>query len=117
LNALVVFHGESTHSLAWLLKPGFRHVLVCILVNGYWISVDPADGLPKIEVQCGPDFDLRAAFEDAGAVVVATDMRTTTPPNWPWALANCVGVVKAVLGIRAPFVITPYQLFKRLSRC
>ena len=34
---------------------------------------------------------------------------------WPAAL-TCVGVVKRILGVRAPWVLTPWQLFRHLSR-
>lgn len=94
---------------------------MCILVEsygqGYWLSIDPAKGVPVINVEGGPGFDLKGHYEDLGCVVVETETQSAGPPRWSWALANCVGVVKYVLGIRAPFVITPFQLYKRLTRC
>jgi hypothetical protein len=121
VKALVVFQDQSAHRLAWLLRPGFRHVFICLLTEregvGYWISIDPAWGLPLIDVQCGADTDLRAFYEGLGHRVIELERLSPPEPRWPWALANCVGVVKAVLGLKAPFVITPYQLFKRISRC
>jgi hypothetical protein len=120
LRALVVFHSNSDHWLASLLKPGFAHCLVCILVErdgqGYWLSIDPAKGVPLINVECGPDGDLRGYYEALGCTVIETETCESHPPRWSWALANCVGVLKYVLGVRAPLVITPYQLFKRLKR-
>lgn len=121
MKAIVVFHGSSNHYLAPLLKPGFAHCLVAILVErdgqGWWVSIDPAKGVPVIAVECDPDGDLRGYYEELGCTVIETETRDPRPPRWSWALANCVGVVKYVLGIRAPFCITPYQLYRRLNRC
>lgn len=122
MRALVVFHGDPTHWLARFLKPGFHHVFVCVLVErdgqGWWVSIDPALGLPTINVECGPDGDLRGFYEDLNCTVIETErLPGQRLPRWSWALANCVGVVKFVIGIRAPFCITPYQLYKRLTRC
>lgn len=122
MRALVVFHDNSDHWLAGFLRPGFAHCLVCILVErdgqAWWLSIDPGKGVPEIAVECGPDGDLRGYYEDLGCMVLEVERCAfPRPPRWSWALANCVGVVKYVLGIRAPFVITPYQLFKRLKRC
>lgn len=119
MRALVVFTDSGNHPLAFLLKPKFRHVFVCVLIErdgvGYWISIDPYNGIPEINVLCGSDTDLQALIRECGHVVVQVERAATELPWWPWALASCVGVVKCVLGIRAPFVITPYQLYKRLS--
>ena len=122
MRALVVFHGDSPHPFARFLKPGFEHVFVCILVErdgqGWWVSIDPALGIPAINVECGPDADLRGLYEDLNCTVVETErLPAARIPRWSWALANCVGVTKYVLGIRAPFICTPYQLYKRLKRC
>lgn len=117
MRALVVFHGQPDHPLAFLLRPGFRHCFVCVLAGpepGYWVSIDPTTGPIAVAVECGPAYDLRAYYEELGCTVVETHT-CLTPPRWPFALANCTGAVKAVLGLRAPFVITPYQLYRRLK--
>lgn len=120
MKALICFHNDSEHSLAWLLKKDFRHCFVCVLTErdgvGYWLSLDPHLGIPQFEVQCGTDFALKAHLESFGCIVVETERLNPSLPRMPWALANCVGVVKFVLGLRAPFVITPYQLYKRIKR-
>jgi hypothetical protein len=38
------------------------------------------------------------------------------PRRVPLMVTTCVGVVKAVLGIRAPWIITPLQLYRYLTR-
>ena len=121
MRALVVFHGDSDHWLAQFLHPDFAHCLVCVLVEraeqGYWLSIDPARGVPHIGVECGPDGDLKGYYEDMNCTVVETEILAEDqrrPLRWSFALANCVGVVKFVLGIRAAFCLTPYQLYKRL---
>ena len=34
---------------------------------------------------------------------------------WTWGLNTCVSSVKRIVGINNPFILTPYQLFKRIS--
>lgn len=111
MKALVVFSGESNHPLRGLLKPGFRHCAVVVEEDyGVWVLLDSAEGLPCVQVVA---YDKRAAIErlgDAGYTVLETSQKPVKWA-WPWMLANCVGMVKSVLGINAPLTWTPYQLY------
>lgn len=114
MKALVVFHDNSDHPLSWMLEPGFRHVSV-VVDDGYcWVLIDPHKGVPVIQVLGLNAIDIAARYRDVGAAVVETETRETKQ-QFPFALANCVGVVKAVIGLRAPMVWTPHQLYKRLT--
>lgn len=115
-DAVVVFSGVGEHPLAPLLKPGFRHCFVVVRDGkGPWILVDPAVGVPRLSVIGLEDFDVAAFYRDTGMTVVET-RRADVPHCLPLTISNCVGIVKAVIGLRAPLVLTPYALYRRLTQ-
>lgn len=111
---LVVFHDHGAHWLDPLLKPGFRHCFAVVQAGDYMISVDGLAGLPALDVVAASTYDLVGFYRDEGFTVVEVD--EGIPIRVPCISSNCVGMVKAVLGIRAPFALTPYQLYRRLTR-
>jgi hypothetical protein len=116
VRCLVVFHDHGEHCLKALLKPGFRHCFVAVQSDGYWIEIDARDGLPAVKVQCAADYDLAGFYRDNGGFSVIETCQSARPPVGPLSAANCVGMAKAILGLRAPLALTPYQLYRRLSR-
>lgn len=114
MRALVVFHDRGTGFLSRFLKPGFRHCFVVIHNGNYWIMVDGCEGVPLVQVTAPGDYDLAAFWREAGHTVIETEQRTIVPWS-PLAIANCVGICKAVLCVRS-IAITPYGLYKHLRR-
>lgn len=115
-KAVVLFTHQSEHWLAPLLKPGFRHCFIAIRDDkGPWILIDPAMGVPRVSVIGLEDFDVAEFYRGMHMTAVEVD-RPCEPPRWPLTLTNCVGMVKAVLGLRAPLVLTPYALYRRLTQ-
>ena len=115
-NAVVVFTNTGEHPLAPLLKPGFRHCFVVVRdTKGPWILVDPADGVPRLSMIGLEDFDVASFYRDMGLTAVETGC-ANRPFLFPFTVANCVGVVKAMIGLRAPLVVTPYALYRRLTK-
>jgi hypothetical protein len=115
MQALVVFHGHGEGAFARLLKRGFRHVFCAVSDGRYWIAVDGKAGVPEVKVVASAHYDLAAFYREQGFTVVSV-AQGRLPPRGPVAVANCVGMVKAALAIRAPFAVTPYGLFKHLTR-
>lgn len=111
--SLVVFHDHGAHVLDPLLKEGFRHCFCVVDDGSYQIKIDGLAGLPHVEVVAPSGFDLMAFYAKEGFTVV--EVANGAPPNLPLTLTNCVGLVKAVLGIQAFGVLTPYQLYRRLT--
>lgn len=112
--ALVVFHDHGCHVLDPLLRRGFRHVFCVISQGPYWIRIDGMAGKPTVEVVAGTQIDLAAFYRNEGYTVVSVNEGPGT--RAPFAIANCVGLVKAVLGLRAPFALTPHQLYRFLRK-
>ena len=74
--------------------------------------IDGAEGVPLIEVVAPGDYDLATFCRSRGFTVIETTQRAVAP-RVPLAVANCVGMVKAVLGVRST-ATTPWRLYKHL---
>lgn len=113
MRAIVVFQREGSHPLGFLLHPEFKHCFACIDDGLYWIVVDGRDGQALVRVAAASGFDLAGYYRAKGFRVV----EATAGPGirGPLLVANCVGVVKAVLGIRC-WAVTPWQLYRYLRK-
>jgi hypothetical protein len=110
MRALVVFHG---HGGAWWnrwCRAGFRHCFIVLDDGACWIALDGTLGRARLKVMAASDFDLAGYYRAQGFTVVAAAARDG-PPFWPLILATCVGAIKRILVIRAPWVLSPHQLF------
>ncbi len=117
LRALVIFSGRC--GVWWLrwLRPGFRHCFAAVDDGARWLTVDPL--LHRLEVRAcdlPSTLDLAAEYRRMDLVVLEI-----TPPEIalraaPVGIFTCVETVKRLLGLRAPRVLTPWQLFRFLTR-
>ncbi len=115
MKAVVVFHGHGTGFWpAFLGRERFRHCFVVVPAGDYWVLLDGTAGSPRLEVVGGTGDDAAVYYRRAGFDVVEAPIRQRPPLWWPWMLMNCVGATKAVLGIGAPWVWTPWQLYRYL---
>ena len=115
-HALVVFVGHA--ECRWLggLRAGFRHCFVALRDGDIWLACDPLKD--RIELSVLPvtaDFDLADFYAGRGHTVLRgltrPDLRR---PSFGVALLTCVTVVKRLLGVRTPWVLTPWQLCRYL---
>lgn len=116
-EALVVFAGNS--DIRWLrwLDKGFRHCFIAFNDGRHWITLDPLSHRTEVMVQDVPaDFDLRAYYEAQGMRCVTAALAPTPLRCAPPGPFTCVEAVKRALGLRAPLVWTPRQLYRRLTR-
>jgi hypothetical protein len=115
-RALVLFGGEP--QLAWLraLKPGFRHCAAVLQCGAVWVIYNPMSNATEVATlpACG-EGTLAARLGAAGYRVVATDVAAPWPVPLPWRPFTCVEAVKRAIGLRAPAVLTPWQLYRRLT--
>ena len=115
-RAWVVFSGQT--DLPWLrmFKKGFRHCYVLINDGEHWISVDPLSCHTEVMVHhIAPAFDLPEWLRSRNLTVVPARIAPQTH-SAPWFAHSCVEVVKRILGLHDFWVMTPYQLYKRLTR-
>ena len=117
-SAYVVFSKQT--DLLWLhaLKDGYRHCFVLLNDGKGWLSLDPM--LHHMELKAhrhlDVDFDLPAWLENTGLIVVPASLDYSKKCPAPLSFLSCVSVAKRVLGIHNRFIITPYQLYKHLTR-
>lgn len=116
MKALLVFHEHGNHIFDRLLQKGYKHCFAAVCSGDYWVRLDSQAGRPAVEVVAGADFDLATFYRGEGFMVVETEQGGGTWAPWPLMVANCVGFSKAVLCIRAPWVLTPYQLYRHMTR-
>lgn len=115
--AHVVFCGRADLGWLRLLKPGFRHCFVALNDGRHWVTVDPLACFTEVEVQPVPaGFDLPGWYRGLGLTVVPAEVRRDRRRPAPWAPFTCVEAVKRILGIRARHVLTPWQLYRFLTR-
>lgn len=115
--AIVVFSGAV--SLAWLrmLRPGFRHCFALLRSKGEWLYYDPMSHYTFTGViGAYPVLPLLRVFRARG--MHALLVRPDRPPRvaQAWRFYTCVEAVKRVLGLQEPWVLTPWQLYRRLLR-
>ncbi|MBI2235766.1 MAG: hypothetical protein HYU60_02215 [Magnetospirillum sp.] len=117
-RALVVFVGRADLWWLRLLRPGFRHCFLVLGSPGGWIAIDPMSNLTEVSVlPLEADCDLAAWYRGQGHVVVEAVPLLPARQPAPWRAYTCVEAVKRILGVDAPFVLTPWQLFRFLSYC
>ncbi|HEX5499954.1 MAG TPA: hypothetical protein VFX03_12040 [Thermomicrobiales bacterium] len=114
-RALVLFHGHASGFAARLCADGFRHCFVVLDDGRCWILFDGKAGVPELRAVAGSDYDLVGFYRAQGFTVVETET-ADRPPAWPLMLGTCVGAAKRLLGLRAPLVLTPKRLYRRLTR-
>lgn len=116
-TAIVVFVDDT--QVKWLrwLHRGFRHCFIVVRSGRHWIACDPLCHYTALAVlpPCHPA-ELISHFRQRGHSVIATTTRNPPPSLAPVRPFTCVEVVKRVLGLRAPWIFTPWQLFRHLSR-
>jgi hypothetical protein len=114
---LVVFADHA--GCPWLrpLRRGFRHCFVVIRMHSVWLACEPLKDRIELNALAVPDdFDLPAFYCQQGHRVLLGE-RVPMRARARIALAplTCVTVVKRLLGIDAPWVWTPWQLYAHLS--
>jgi hypothetical protein len=115
-HALLVFSGRT--GVSWLrwLRPGFRHCFVAVDDGVEWLTIDPL--LHRLEVRASglaSDFDLAAEYRRLGLVVVEVIPAPVPLRRAPLGVFTCVETAKRLLGMRARWVITPWQLYRFVS--
>lgn len=113
----VVFTDQT--DLWWLkfLRRGFRHCFIIMRFADIWISVDALAHKTEIMRIDLPDgFNLPQWLEAQGDSVIQHHIQPPKlKPLWP-AIFSCVETVKRSLGLRRPFIFTPWQLYQFLKK-
>ncbi len=115
-RVLVVFTGATDLRALAILRPGFRHCFAVVESGGQWLIYDPASHQTRIEpIGRMALANLLGGLSGGDATLVCRRQRAAPLRLAPLAPFTCVEAVKRLLGIRAPWVLTPWQLFRLLT--
>lgn len=106
---------RNNAGLAWLawLKPGFRHCFLLLRQKNFWLVYDPLSHHTRLDlVECGDE--LLDLFSKQGCRLIPALIVEPPRNQQPWRPYSCVEAVKRTLGIRAGWVLTPWQLYRLL---
>lgn len=111
---LVFIEAEAPYWWTRFFKPGFRHVYALRHDGQHWIMLQPRLDFIDIEVLPLPSYLTIQEITDSPNVIKVTAWRRPGRMRHPWIAGpvTCVEVIKGILGIRAFFLWTPWQLFK-----
>jgi hypothetical protein len=112
-----VFSGHADLWWLRLLRPGFRHCFVALEGADGWVVIDPLSHRTCVaRIPMGAEFDLADWYRRSGMTVVETHVTATSERVAPLRPYSCVESVKRILGIRAGWVLTPWQLFRHVNK-
>ena len=106
-DVYIVF--TKAKSEGWMFKylhPEISHCFVIWNDKGQWLAYDHSIN------------ELSVFVIDQISDIISQSLVIKTKMNqicWTWGLNTCVSSVKRIVGINNPFILTPYQLFKRLK--
>ena len=105
--AYVVFNkGDNLGWIRRLIHPYISHCYVARPDNGSWLITEGGiRGLSSYRITSKDGIMSKS-------LVVKVNIEKATSYI---SLTTCVSDVKRVIGLKAPFVFTPYQLYKRLT--
>lgn len=112
------FGGQADQLWLRLLRPGFRHCFAALRDQAGWTLVEPLSGrLLVTRAGLSADFDLPGFYRRAGLAVVGP-FRPGPPAARGWfpemGPYSCVKVCRALMGVAAPWAITPHGLYRAL---
>lgn len=108
-DVYVVFSDDRSNWWSPFLKKGMRHCYV----------VKPSANRLIVCGKSTNDFDLYTIPAENGIIGDNYFVLSYTPKKcrrFLFMLNTCVGHAKQILGIRNPFILTPYQLFKYMRK-
>lgn len=114
--ALVVFEHRTATMPLRLLRPGYRHCFCLVRDGAIWSLCDPLKTRIVLRAVSGlSEADLLGLFTSHGAIVLRGLVAPATHGRRAKLRAmTCVEVVKRVLNLDLPWVLTPYQLYHSL---
>ena len=116
-KAIFVYSPLSAHPFAPLLHRRARHVTTFLLIGGHWLQAT-ADG-PRVAMRVfsPATFDLVAHFSKTRYIFDEINLPLRGYVSvLPFFVPTCTGLAKALTGVNAWWVQTPYQLHRWVQR-
>jgi len=113
----IVFEHFSTRK--WYnkyLKKGFAHCYALGLCEDTWVIVNPTDAVLDIELRPVADYPTARAYVGEYAKIIRVEVSLPSEhSSWSFGVMSCVDVMKKLIGLKAWWIVTPWQLYKELS--
>lgn len=113
-DALVLFCDARDRWWQRLLKPGFRHCLVLIRIGSHWLACDSLWHGLEFHLLPARKWNPVGFFSRRGFTVVAVRRRENRDPFPVFGPFTCVQVACRALGIPGAWILTPWQLYRKL---
>jgi hypothetical protein len=114
-RAIVVF--EDRTDLRWLrlLRQGFRHCFCLVGDELQWTVCDPLKSAIELHHVTGlSEAELAEHYRNTCRTVLLGQIGRATSHRYRCRLLTCVEIVKRVICLDAPSVVTPAQLYGQL---
>lgn len=111
---LVFYDRPHRHWLWRFLEPGFKHVEVWTEDRGAWARFDPCLEFCVSQVYLQPPWEILPYARLLRVTRIVKLGKLREP--FMFGPVTCVELAKSMIGLRAPFVRTPFQLFKHLRK-
>lgn len=117
-TSLYLIYEDKIPCMWWqkFLKKGYKHVFAIRFDGFFWIKTDLTIGFMDSEVL--PVYDratIKTVLKGHNATYQYVETWRKTRYRSLFAPWSCVEAMKALLGIRAWWVLTPYQLYKYIE--
>ena len=111
-----LIYTDTYYPFSKFFKEGFRHVAIVIRTDSNYVLIDPRASTVGLELtgRVVPDTMERQLRDNSHAI-----QRVSTVKGkgfFPIGLFTCVSLFKKLLGIRAWWVLTPYQLYNYINK-
>jgi len=117
-KAYVVFQDSITLPYLRLLKKGFRHCYILLpLSPNQWLELNPMSNQIQIMLRgfsCPYDY-ISYLRQDKNLTICEVLIQEAELEPAPLGFFTCVEFAKRSIGIHDFFILTPHQLFKKLS--
>lgn len=118
-RAFVVFEKETNIKFLRILKKGFRHCFIVIRQKDGWLEINPLSN--RLLVVFHADKTIKKVpyflIDKNKFLFVEAEVQAAPPCCAPLFFFTCVEFVKHFLGIHDFFIMTPYQLYKKIKNC
>lgn len=109
----LVFEDADQPILQTVLEPGFGHVFAVQEFRGIWQVFNPARSYWQVLAFEKDETTLEDIAGFGSVVYIERDvMATGVRVPWLFGFETCVSAVKGLIGLSAPWIITPYQLWR-----
>lgn len=116
-SGIAVFSGRLPLTALFFLRRGYCHCLALVSHDNYSLIIESS--LTKLTVHTYPDayfFNIKKFLQKEGYLIRSVPSPTSRHSFRIPIIFTCVALVKKTLGISTYGIITPYALFRYLSK-